>query len=713
MTAREMDLLLFFVLLLAAGLQGLHVEGPSGPLVVPLGGAVLLPCSAQDPLPLEGLRVEWSRTDSESVVNVFQQKEIRAELQSQSFRGRADFFPEEISRGNFSILLSDVTPEDAGVYRCGVSSSQDYRETTVEIKLSERLVVRGALHPIFTSVGEEVILSCSVDSQIPVHQLEEVTWKKYPDIPVLLFQENQTFSEFSHESYRERAEFFTTEIPRGNFSLRLKDVRMEDKGQFICEVHTADLSGQTTVIIQQIGFSSVQICILLLCFTSLTLAVGLGAPVFIFLHKRETDRRAMIMYIFLAFSPNICMFIAFGLWSTEGFLSEVIICSAVSLARCLMLMKTAPYLNTLPERWVREVKTLSAPLYYTIIATVVFSVEFANRTGIQYYFYNRDLRLAERSILVMAAAVYGIGSIISARFSLRICSFLCLEVYNCALLIVFIHDESDTPDIYNMISGVFMVMLLLLSLQRHCFQQKPFKCLHIGVSFFPVAAACLLHASVFACFGIRMKNFAHVWTLPFTAVMYVTVWIAVVFVMRRQHENKKPRCSKWRGTGYVCCAVGVSITVTINGIIYLHFLRKHMTAKDYSGYSALMVLLHVLPPAVLFDHPRNIPKLPHIILHLFGSSGLSVVTSLTLALELILKSGTGEPRTLPEMHIIILPFESLFISGWIALQIYDTWMRMRRRIKSNFEAGGEADLQVGEDGEEMEVLSSLSKSPEC
>ena len=96
---------------------------------------MLLPCSALDPLPLEGLRVEW-RTDSESVVNVFQQKEIRAELQSQSFRGRADFFPEEISRGNFSILLSDVTPEDAGVYRCGVSSDQDYRETTVEIKLS-------------------------------------------------------------------------------------------------------------------------------------------------------------------------------------------------------------------------------------------------------------------------------------------------------------------------------------------------------------------------------------------------------------------------------------------------------------------------------------------------------------------------------------------------------------------------------------------------
>ncbi|KAI4874582.1 hypothetical protein NFI96_006055, partial [Prochilodus magdalenae] len=116
--------------------QGLHVEGPSSPLVVHPGGSVLLPCSVRDPLPLEGLRVEWRRTESESVVNVLQQKDIRADLQSETFRGRANFFPEEISKGNFSILLSDITREDAGVYRCGVHFNQDLSETTVEVQLS-------------------------------------------------------------------------------------------------------------------------------------------------------------------------------------------------------------------------------------------------------------------------------------------------------------------------------------------------------------------------------------------------------------------------------------------------------------------------------------------------------------------------------------------------------------------------------------------------
>ncbi|KAL6457740.1 hypothetical protein MHYP_G00347030 [Metynnis hypsauchen] len=79
-----------------------------------------------------------------------------------------------------------------------------------------------------------------------------------------------------------------------------------------------------------------------------------------------------------------------------------------------------------------------------------------------------------------------------------------------------------------------------------------------------------------------------------------------------------------------------------------HLRSRNRTAvtdtTDYSGYMAVMALAHVLPPAVLFDHPRNIPRLPHIILHLFGSSGLSVVTSLTLALELILKS-VSQSRT--------------------------------------------------------------------
>ncbi|KAL0199336.1 hypothetical protein M9458_007876, partial [Cirrhinus mrigala] len=75
---------------------------------------------------------------------------------------------------------------------------------------------------------------CSVDSHITPEDFE-VSWKKTDedeDIMVLLYQNNEASPEASDERYRDRVEFFTDEIPKGNFSLRLKSVRTEDKGVY-------------------------------------------------------------------------------------------------------------------------------------------------------------------------------------------------------------------------------------------------------------------------------------------------------------------------------------------------------------------------------------------------------------------------------------------------------------------------------------------------
>lgn len=113
---------------------GLRVESPSAPIVAQLGDTILLPCFSQGPLPLEGLQVEWRKTDSESLVIIFQERESRPELQSQSFRSRVHIFPDEISKGNFSIILYNVVNNDAGTYRCKVSTAQESSETEVELK---------------------------------------------------------------------------------------------------------------------------------------------------------------------------------------------------------------------------------------------------------------------------------------------------------------------------------------------------------------------------------------------------------------------------------------------------------------------------------------------------------------------------------------------------------------------------------------------------
>ncbi len=105
-------------------------------------------------------------------------------------------------------------------------------------------------------MGEDVTLNCSVDSPITLKDIEEVSWKKTDeDILVLLYQDQVDVPDSSDERYRDRVEFFRDEIPKGNFSLRLKSVRSEDKGVYMCEVFAGGLSANTTVELERLGES--------------------------------------------------------------------------------------------------------------------------------------------------------------------------------------------------------------------------------------------------------------------------------------------------------------------------------------------------------------------------------------------------------------------------------------------------------------------------
>ncbi|XP_050957649.1 myelin-oligodendrocyte glycoprotein-like [Labeo rohita] len=116
--------------------DGLIVKGPSGPLVAPLGSSVVLPCSVDQLLSVEGLEVEWRRTDSDTLVHLFQDGESQTGVQQEDYQDRAHFFTEEIQRGNFSLRLDNLRTEDEGQYTCTVYIQQESGETVVEIKVN-------------------------------------------------------------------------------------------------------------------------------------------------------------------------------------------------------------------------------------------------------------------------------------------------------------------------------------------------------------------------------------------------------------------------------------------------------------------------------------------------------------------------------------------------------------------------------------------------
>ncbi|XP_051573067.1 junctional adhesion molecule-like isoform X2 [Myxocyprinus asiaticus] len=360
--------------------DGFVVKGPTDPLMVPLGGSVVLPCYVDTPLPMENLEVEWRRSDSDTPVHLYQDGESKPEVQQQDYHDRAHFFTDQIQHGNFSILLNNVRVEDEGTYRCKVFSNQDSDETLVQIKDIERLIVSGSRLSVSVYAGDDVTLNCSVDSHITP---EEVSWKKTDkdedgDLLVLLYQSNETLPESSHEQYMDRVEFFTDEIPKGNFSLRLKSVRTEDKGVYMCQVFAGDFSANTTVVLEDLGFSTLHIMVLILCIAASGSALLLCCLIYWQSKKTETNRTVWTLQVSLVFCPNIFMFFAFIVWGvTEGFLNETVPCCALYILRPVMLLWALPFLNYLQDDIKTWIRFSRIGREFAVLTIVVYSVLFA------------------------------------------------------------------------------------------------------------------------------------------------------------------------------------------------------------------------------------------------------------------------------------------------------------------------------------------------
>ncbi|XP_067282969.1 uncharacterized protein [Pseudorasbora parva] len=352
--------------------DGMVIHSPSAPLVAPLGSSVVLSCYVDEPFPMEGLEVKWRRTDSETVVHLFLDGESRPENQHQDYHHRAHFFTDQIQHGNFSLRLDNLRAEDEGNYTCTVYSQQDSGETEVQIKYVERLLVSGLSLSIFASVGADVTLNCSVDSHITPEHIEELSWKKTDedgDILVLLYQNKEAFPDSSDEQYRDRVEFFTDEIPKGNFSLRLKSVRTEDKGVYMCQVFAGGLSANATVQLEQLGFSVSHIMVLILCIFASGSALLLC--LIIYCRSHEVFR----LQVLLVFCPNMFLFFAFILWGlAEGSLHETVSCCTLYFTRPLMLFWAAPYLKDFPDVIRRWIDSSSIDIQISVYTVLFFSV---------------------------------------------------------------------------------------------------------------------------------------------------------------------------------------------------------------------------------------------------------------------------------------------------------------------------------------------------
>ncbi|XP_050961411.1 uncharacterized protein LOC127162649 isoform X2 [Labeo rohita] len=315
--------------------------GEFDPLVVCLGSSVVLPCYGDKRLLKKGLKVEWRRADSGSLVHLYQDGGSRLEEQHNDYLDRAHFFTDHIRYGNFSLRLDNLRAEDAGEYICKIYSDQDcvYSEIT---KVVLGFVLEHSSQTL-VPLGSSVVLPCYDDKHLKEKCLK-VEWRRADsETLVHLYQDGESRAEAQQQDYRDRAHFFTNESKNGNFSLRLDNMRAEDEGQYTCTIYSQEnsvFSAKTHLVLRLLDL-------------------------------------VFNLQMFLVFCPNIMMFLAFVLWGvSEGSLNETVFCCVHYLLRPLMLLWAAPYAHEFTGSIRSVILYYSYRTQYIVFSAVFYLVLF-------------------------------------------------------------------------------------------------------------------------------------------------------------------------------------------------------------------------------------------------------------------------------------------------------------------------------------------------
>ncbi|KAI4884871.1 hypothetical protein NFI96_026782, partial [Prochilodus magdalenae] len=184
---------------------GCTVLEPGHTLTRSPGESVLLPCPCQDKKHIKPERVTWSYSKAGS------SDRTPVSNDTGSYRGRVRTFDQTGSR-NLSLLISDLTKEDAGEYTC--ESDQHTAYVTLQVK-GCALVENKQTGTVSRSSGESVLLSCTCTDP-PEDTPVTVQWRG--------------------PRYEDRVQTFNKTSP-GNLSVLISDLTVEDAGTYSCWIN--------------------------------------------------------------------------------------------------------------------------------------------------------------------------------------------------------------------------------------------------------------------------------------------------------------------------------------------------------------------------------------------------------------------------------------------------------------------------------------------
>ncbi|KAI4888856.1 hypothetical protein NFI96_009769 [Prochilodus magdalenae] len=173
------------------------------------GQSVLLPCSCTDPN-TRPLTVKWERVDSGGT-----EGSSKMELSSD----RVQMFNEN-HPSNLSLLISDLTEQDQGTYRCSINNNQSI---SIRLSITDCTLSQTQENPITRYPGESVLLPCSCTD--PKTRPLSVKWEM-----------GGTEVSSKTAKYSGRVQMFNKSHP-ANLSLLISNLTEQDQGTYRCSIN--------------------------------------------------------------------------------------------------------------------------------------------------------------------------------------------------------------------------------------------------------------------------------------------------------------------------------------------------------------------------------------------------------------------------------------------------------------------------------------------
>ncbi|XP_028997304.1 uncharacterized protein LOC114849751 [Betta splendens] len=200
--------------------------------------SVLLSCWPKTTVPSDQVTVEW--TIGREKVHVFHNGSDQPEDESWSYRHRT-----EMTRNDFSLTLKNPTDFDSGTFKCTVYSEDGNILRKKEVRLNVEVC------KVEIEEGEEsVLLPFRTTENLPDDVVVE--WRR-EDLIRPVYKYNNGFEQLDQQDpgYEGRTEMKADLLTSGDFSLTLKEPKVQDHGTYVCEVSNAKIRRRKTVKLRE------------------------------------------------------------------------------------------------------------------------------------------------------------------------------------------------------------------------------------------------------------------------------------------------------------------------------------------------------------------------------------------------------------------------------------------------------------------------------